>query len=55
MEQHSEKLNRLLAKHFPDKEIRKKIYHDNNLFIIPEKVADTFIVNELPAMTGMGK
>lgn len=48
MEQHIEKLNRLLAKHSPDKEIQKEIYQDNNLFIIPEKVATAFIGNKLP-------
>lgn len=50
LEQHIEKLNRLLTKHSPNKEIRKEIYQDNNLFIIPEQVASTFIVNELPEL-----
>lgn len=50
LEPHIDKLNKLLAKNSPTKELRKEIYQDNNLFIIPEKIANSFIVNELPAL-----
>lgn len=50
LEPYTETLCRLLARHAPDKELRKEIYQDNRLFIIPEKVASRFIVNELPEL-----
>lgn len=49
-EPYIEKLHHLLAKYAPDKEIRKEIYQDYRLFIVPEKVAGSFIINELPEL-----
>lgn len=47
---HIERLGKLLARHAPSKELRKEIYQDTHLFIVPEKVAKNFILNELSGL-----
>ncbi|MCC8171341.1 MAG: DEAD/DEAH box helicase [Parabacteroides sp.] len=49
---HIERLSKLLARHAPTKELRKEIYQDTQLFIVPEKIAKNFILNELSGLLG---